>query len=154
MIIHPALRRPLVAVALAATVWAMVTLFGGTGLVSVSGVLGVILVRAGRGRELTAADRAIITATDPGPDGREAADSRALSVLTRPRSEDWAVFVVLVATGIACLVAAVVRDEAWAAVPGALLLALAPVLWLLDRRGLLAASRWLDSPPFDRQQPA
>lgn len=154
MIIHPAVRRPLLAVALGAVVWAMVTLFGGIGLVSMSGGLGVALVRAGRGRERSAADRAITTATDPGPDGREAADSRALSVLNRPRSEDWAVFVVLVATGTACLVAAVVRGQAWTAVPGALLLVLAPVLWLFDRHGLLAASRWLDSPPFDRQQPA
>lgn len=150
MIIHPAVRWPLLLVTAAAAVGALVTLFGPYGLGGLWGGLAVWLLYGRRSRELGAADRAITTATDPGPDMREAADDRALSALARPRAEDWLLSAVLLALGVACLATAVVRGHALAAAPGAALVVLAPVLWLLDRRGLLAASRWLDSPPFDR----
>lgn len=151
MILPPAVRRPLLVVAPVATAGALVALFGGIGLVGVSGFLGVGLVRGVRSGDLGAVDRAISRHVDPGADLREAADDRARSVLARPRYEDWAVVVVLLAVGIACLVVAWLRRDGWPAAPGAVLVALAPVLWVLDRRGLLAASRWLDSPPHDGQ---
>jgi DNA-binding IclR family transcriptional regulator len=154
MIIDPAVRRAVGLVLAVAGIGALVALFGGYGLVGLSGGLGVALVSGGRGREVRAADRAILSWSDPGPDGRATADDRARSVLARPRAEDWAVVAVLLALGVACLAVVVTRDRTWAVVPGAALVVLAPVLWRLDRRGLRAASRWLDSPPFDRRQPA
>ena len=153
MIIDPAVRRLLQVVTLAATVGALTALLGLGGLAGAAGAVVVGLLGGITGaRKAAAADRAILTSADPGPRLREAADSRARSVLARPRSEDWAVLVVLAAVGVACAVTAVVRGQLWLVVPAVVLLAVTPVLWRLDRRGLRAATRWLDSPPFDREE--
>ena len=102
-------------------------------------------------REREMAARALTDHSDPGPQHRatvealaqeQAADSRALSWLPS------ALLLVAVAAGAA---AAVVRDEVGAVPP--LLALFVAACWLPSwfRRRQLAASRWLDDPPYEQE---
>lgn len=151
MILPPGLRWPLLALALTLLVWACAVVLAADLAPSVGGVAVAVGAALGRARATGRADRAIRTHTDPGPAGRAEADARARALLGRPRRDEWLRPAVLLVAGVACLVAAVLRDDAVGFVPGALLVVLAAVWWLTVRRSLLAASRWLDFPPHDGQ---
>ena len=147
--------------AYAVLVWALIELFGveyGTvGAVSGAvGPAGTTWWQLYRTRELrqeaNRAARALAAHRDPGPEHRAAADARARVLLAKPRSDEWLPGAMLLALAVACLVVALHRHDLAVALPAAPLVVLAVAITLLTRQRLLAASRWLDDPPFDREQ--
>ena len=137
--------------------WSVGELFGGSGLAATGGVIGVTAVvwwksygTATRRREADLTARALADHRDPGPADRAAVDARAEQVLATPRSDEWLPAVLLLALAAACVVMAVVRGDVSVALPAVLLVPAAVLAWVVVRRRLLAASRWLDDPPYDR----
>ena len=59
----------------------------------------------------------------------------------------------LLALAVACLVVALHRHDLAVALPAAPLAVLVVAVTVLTRRRMLAAVRWLDDPPIDREQP-
>jgi len=91
---------------------------------------------------------------DPGPEARAVVDERARELLARPAADLWFPAWLGVVLAVACGVLAVVRGVGTAALPVLPLLALTGSHVAFIRRRLLQASRWLDDPPYEREEQA
>ena len=143
----------------AVIVWAVAEVFGSptAGLTGLVGALCPLIwtwrseyrtPAMRREQEVTA--RALADHRDPGPEHRAAVDSRARVLLAGPRADEWLPAAFLLALAVACVVAAVVRADGAAAVPAVPLVLAAVLVTVVLRRRLLAASRWLEDPPYER----
>jgi len=149
-----------VLVAEAVVLWALVELIGPEyAWVGVVGSLGAPAMTwwqtfrtpaMRRGQDVPA--RALADHRDPGPELRASVDDRAWALLAAPRSNEWMQAAVCSTLAVACVAVALHRSVLSVAVPAAPLVVLAVVAPVLTRRRLLAASRWLDDPPFAREQ--
>jgi hypothetical protein len=142
----------------AATGWAVVVVLDSTG--AGSAFLGVSAMwlaidwwQERRGRdEREATSRALREHRDPGPQFRAATTRAARETLTE-RSDLWWVLGTLAALTVACVVAAVLRDDLAGALPAVPLTVLAGVLVVLTRRSRIRAARWLADPPHPTDVP-
>jgi hypothetical protein len=142
------IRWVLLAGFLCAIGWALVALFGWSGLVGLSGALGVGLYtwwttdaksRATQRRLAAAfgADR------NPLPSDAAEADRAARVQLARPSADRWGAPTVLMALAIACVVVAVLRSKPVVGLPAVPLVICAAVALLVVRQADLRADRWL-----------
>ena len=89
---------------------------------------------------------------DPGPDFRAATTRAAQERLTK-RSDLWWVLGTLAALAVACVVAALLRDDPVGALPAVPLCVLGGLIIVLDRRSRARAERWLADPPYPADVP-
>lgn len=150
--LSPAARVALIGVTLSAVGWAVVVLFGRsglTGMVAVAVVYGVTdpSLRSGAVRsEQAAVTRALIGHVDPGHGLRAKVDGTARRQLAGPAVDRWGPSTLLIALAVACLVHSVVRDRWTDALPALPLVLLAAMLLILVRRADALAHRWLADP--------
>jgi hypothetical protein len=103
-------------------------------------------------RDQDTAARALADHRDPGPAHRAVTDERARSVLAHPGSDRWLPPVLALGLAVACVVAAVLQDDVTVAFPAVPLAALGAAFPGWYRRRTTAAARWLDDPPYEREQ--
>jgi hypothetical protein len=153
-------RAAVVVFSLAVLGWALVALFGWSGLPGVAGAAGIAAYSAWkvRGPAARAEQQAVTTAlrthTDPGHALRAVVTSTARRHLATRPADHWGAPVVMAAVAVACVVTAILRHDVPTALPAAPLAVLAVVVLLLTRRADALAARWLADPPFalDREQ--
>jgi hypothetical protein len=151
-------RSALVLTSLAMLGWALVALFGWSGLPGVAGGLGIAAFSAWkyRGRAARAEQQAVTTAlrtlADPGSALRPVVTSTARRQLASPAADRWGPGAVLAAVAVACVATAIVRHELATALPAAPLAVLAVVVLMVIRRADALAQRWLADPPRAHDQ--
>jgi hypothetical protein len=141
-------RWVLLAASLASIAGGLVALFGWSGLVGLSGALGVALYTGWTSdAESRAAHRRLSAAfrrgQKPLPRDAEEADGVARAQLARPAADRWGQPAVLVALAVACVAMAAVRGDPAAGLPALPLVFCAAMSVLLARRVDLRAGRWL-----------
>jgi hypothetical protein len=128
--------------------WALVALLGWSGLVGLSGVVGVWLAAwrkddvesRARRRRVAAAFR---TQRRPLPGDAAEADRIARVQLAAPTADRWGPPAVMTALSVACVIVAVGRDDLLVALPAAPLLICAAVTLVVVRESDARADRWL-----------
>lgn len=151
-------RGALLAALFAGTTWAIIVLLGEDALPGAvgGGVGGLIGVYLGT-RDATPAEerRAVATALrehqDPGPRYREATTRQARVLLATRPADRWLPLGLLVGMAVACVIAAIVRDDPPTALPAVLLVVVGGITLLVRRRTEAMADRWLADPPPDRE---
>lgn len=144
----------LLAALFAGTTWAIIVLLGEDALPgavggAVGGLIGVYL--GTRDATPTEERRAVATALrehhDPGCRYREATTRQARVLLATGPADRWLPFVLLVGMAVACVAAAIVRDDFLTALPALLLVVVGGITLLVRRRAEAMADRWLADPP-------
>jgi hypothetical protein len=154
-----AVRSALVLTSVAIVGWALVALFGWSGLPGVAGVAAIAGVSAWKSRapaaraEQRAVTTALRTHTDAGSALRGVVTSTARHQLAAPAVDRWGPSAVIAALAAACVGTAIVRHEPSVALPAAPLVVIALVFFALIRRANTLAERWLTEPPAERAAP-
>jgi len=136
--------------------WALADLFGAGALVAVvvGGLCGSAVQWWQQWRRPEDRERQRVVGSalreqrDPGPEWRDEVTSLARQRLARPSRERWLPAALCAVVALACLVAAVLRDEWTDALPAAPLLVVGAATVRVAGQRLLDAARWVDSPPY------
>jgi uncharacterized membrane protein YfcA len=147
-------RGALLAALFAGTTWAIIVLLGEDALPGAvgGGVGGLIGVYLGTRHGTPTEERRAVAAAlrehrDPGGQYREATTRQARVLLATRPVDRWLPLVLLVGMAVACVVAAIVRDDLLTALPAVLLVAVGGITVLVRRRTEAMADRWLAEPP-------